>query len=130
QEKNPEENYYLGLKEFTDGNYGPARDLLKKYLAEKPESDKAQNAMFLIADSYFIEGLYEESILEYQNMIESWPASPKIPLCQLKQGIALMKIGKPNDASLFFESLIETYPESPEAQTAKKHLNTLSRPSE
>ena len=130
REKNPGENYDLGLKEFTGGNYSAARGLLKKYVAENPRSNKAQNAMFLIADSYFMEGLYEESILEYQNMIESWPTSPKVPLCQLKQGLALIKIGKPNDASLFFESLIETYPESPEAQKAKKHLKTLSAPSE
>lgn len=127
-EKNPKENYSLGLKEFTDGNYEAARTLLRKYLADAPRSDEAADAMFLIADSYFREKLYEESILEYQNIIETWPASPKIPLCQLNQGLALMEIGKPNEASLFFESLIEAHPESPEAAEAKKHLKSLSGP--
>ena len=127
-EKNPKENYDLGLKEFSDGNYEAARALLRKYLADAPRSDEASDAMFLIADSYFREKLYEESILEYQNIIETWPASPKIPLCQLNQGLALMKIGKPNEASLFFESLIEAYPGSPEAAEAKKHLKSLSVP--
>ena len=125
-EKDPKEKYNLGLKEFADGNYEVARASLREYLAAAPKSDEAADAMFLIADSYFREKFYEESILEYQNIIETWPASPKIPLCQLNQGIALLKIGKPNEASLFFESLIEAYPDSPEAATAKEHLKALS----
>ena len=129
-EKNPKENYNLGLKEFSNGDYEAARALMRKYLADSPRSDEASDAMFLIADSYFREKLYEESILEYQNIIEIWPASPKIPLCQLNQGLALMEIGKPNEASLFFESLIEAYPESPEAAEAKKHLKSLLEPEE
>lgn len=129
-EKNPDRNYDLGLKKFADGNYEAARALLREYLAAAPGSDEAADAMFLIADSYFKEKFYEEAILEYQNIIETWPASPKIPLCQLNQGIALLKIGKPNEASLFFESLIEAYPDSPEAATAKEHLKTLSTPGE
>ena len=129
-EKDPKENYELGLKKFADGNYEAARALLREYLAAAPRNDEAADAMFLIADSYFKEKFYEEAILEYQNIIETWPASPKIPLCQLNQGIALLKIGKPNEASLFFESLIEAYPDSPEAATAKEHLKTLSTPGE
>lgn len=129
-EKNPDQNYDLGLKKFADGNYEAARALLREYLAAAPGSDKAADAMFLIADSYFREEFYEEAILEYQNIIETWPASPRIPLCQLNQGIALLKIGKPNEASLFFESLIEAYPDSPEAATAKEHLKTLTTPGE
>ncbi|MDE0476597.1 MAG: tetratricopeptide repeat protein [Candidatus Dadabacteria bacterium] len=129
-EKDLKENYELGLKKFADGNYEAARALLREYLAAAPRSDEAADAMFLIADSYFKEKFYEEAILEYQNIIETWPASPKIPLCQLNQGIALLKIGKPNEASLFFESLIEAYPDSPEAATAKEHLKTLSTPGE
>ena len=129
-EKNPKKNYELGLKEFADGNYEAARKLLREYLADAPRSDEAADAMFFVADSYFKEKFYEEAILEYQNIIETWPASPKIPLCQLNQGIALLKIGKPNEASLFFESLIEAYPNSPEAATAKEHLKTLSTPGE
>ena len=129
-EKDPKENYDLGRKEFADGNYEAARAMLRKYLADAPRSDEASDAMFFIADSYFKEKLYEEAILEYQNIIETWPASPKIPLCQLNQGLALLEIGKPNEASLFFESLIEAYPESPEAAEAKKHLKSLSAPEE
>lgn len=129
-EKSPEKSYDLGVKEFADGNYEAARTLLREYLAAAPRSDEAADAMFLVADSYFKEKFYEEAILEYQNIIETWPASPKIPLCQLNQGIALLKIGKPNEASLFFESLIEAYPDSPEATTAKEHLKNLSTPGE
>ncbi len=126
----PRESYDLGLKEFGDGNYEAARASLREYLAAAPGGNEAADAMFLVADSYFKEKFYEEAILEYQNTIETWPDSPRIPLCQLNQAIALLKIGKPNEASLFFESLIEAYPDSSEAATAKEHLKTLSTPGE
>ena len=129
-EKGSREKYDAGQKEFDDENYGAARALLREYLADDPRGDEASDAMFLIADSYFREKLYEEAILEYQNIIETWPASPRIPLCQLNQGFALMEIGKPNEAGLFFESLIEAFPDSPEAAMAKKHLKNLSTPGE
>lgn len=129
-EKVSREKYDKGKKEFDEENYEAARALLGEYLADDPGGDEVPDAMFLIADSYFREKLYEEAILEYQNIIETWPASPRIPLCQLNQGLALMEIGKPNEAGLFFESLIEAFPDSPEAAMAKKHLKNLSAPGE
>jgi len=128
EQDNSKKDYDSGLKEFDNGNYEAARDLLRKYLADNPKGDEAPDAMFFIADSYFKEKLFEESILEYQNIIETWPSNPKIPLCQLNQGLALIEIKKPNEASLFFESLIETYPDSEEAAKAKELLKSLSEP--
>ena len=120
--------YDLGKKKLAEGEYGDARVLFRKYADANPVASDAPEAVFLIADSYFMEKLYEEAILEYQNLIDIYPDSPRVTTSQLKQGIALLEIEKPNEAALFFESLIESHPRSPEAAEAGKYLKNIKAP--
>ena len=120
--------YDLGKKKLAEGEYGDARVLFRKYADANPVASDAPEAVFLIADSYFMEKLYEEAILEYQNLIDIYPDSPRVTTSQLKQGIALLEIEKPNEAALFFESLIESHPRSPEASEARKYLKKIKAP--
>lgn len=120
--------YDLGKKKLAEGEYGDARVLFRKYADANPVAPDAPEAVFLIADSYFMEKLYEEAILEYQNLIDIYPDSPRVTTSQLKQGIALLEIEKPNEAALFFESLIESHPRSPEAAEAGKYLKKIKAP--
>ncbi len=120
--------YDLGKKKLAEGEYGDARVLFRKYADANPVASDAPEAVFLIADSYFMEKLYEEAILEYQNLIDIYPDSPRVTTSQLKQGIALLEIEKPNEAALFFESLIESHPRSPEAAEARKYLKKIKAP--
>ena len=120
--------YDLGKKKLAEGEYGDARVLFRKYADANPVAPDAPEAVFLIADSYFMEKLYEEAILEYQNLIDIYPDSPRVTTSQLKQGIALLEIEKPNEAALFFESLIESHPRSPEAAEAGKYLKNIKAP--
>lgn len=120
--------YDLGKKKLAEGEYGDARVLFRKYADANPVAPDAPEAVFLIADSYFMEKLYEEAILEYQNLIDIYPDSPRVTTSQLKQGIALLEIEKPNEAALFFESLIESHPRSSEAAEAGKYLKKIKTP--
>ena len=124
----PESHYDLGQRKLAEGKYRDARVLFRKYADANPVAEDAPEAVFLIADSYFMEKLYEEAILEYQNLIDIYPDSPRVTTSQLKQGIALLEIDKTNEAALFFESLIESHPKSPEAAEARKYLNRIKTP--
>ncbi len=122
----PKSHYELGQKKFAEGDYESARKAFREHIDTNPGDENISEAMFLIADSFFKDELYEESVLECQNMIESWPESPRIPLCQLNQGLALKKINKPEEAKLFFKLLIEAHPESKEAEEARNQLKQLT----
>lgn len=123
-----ESDYDLGRKKLEGGDYEAARKLLRRHVAAAPKASTAADASFLIAEAYFGQKLYEEAILEYQNLIDSYPKSPKIPASQLKQGLALLKIKKPAEAELFLKSLIKAHPKSPEAAEAKKVLDKIRSP--
>lgn len=123
-----ESHYDQGQRKLAEGKYRDARVLFRKYADANPVAEDAPEAVFLIADSYFMEELYEEAILEYQNLIDIYPDSPRVTTSQLKQGMALLEIDKTSEAALFFESLIESHPRSPEAAEAEKYLKTIKTP--
>lgn len=128
ESKGDASHYDLGQRKLAEGKYRDARVLFRKYADANPVAEDAPEAVFLIADSYFMEELYEEAILEYQNLIDIYPDSPRVTTSQLKQGMALMEIEKTDEAALFFESLIESHPRSPEAAEAEKYLKKIKAP--
>ncbi len=115
----------IGYQHFTNGPYAQARQNFRAFLREDPKAKQAPDATFWIADSYYKEGLYEESILEYQRLIDVYPRDPRVPLAYLKQGMGLMKLNKDEEAKLFFQTLIDKYPGSPEADEAEKKISRL-----
>ncbi len=117
----------IGYKNFNDGNYAQSRQNFRAFLREDPKAKQAPDATFWIADSYYKEGLYEESILEYQRLIDVYPRDPRVPLAYLKQGMGLMKLSKDEEAKLFFQTLVDKYPGSPEADEARKKISELEQ---
>jgi len=117
----------IGYKNFNNGNYAQARQNFRASLREDQKAKQAPDATFWIADSYYKEGLFEESILEYQRLIDVYPRDPRVPLAYLKQGMGLMKLNKDEEAKLFFQTLIDKYPGSPEADKTKKKISELEQ---
>ncbi len=115
-----------GYTELSKGNYSGSREQFKLFLAKYPNSSKASDATYWIAESYYRQGEFEEAILEYQKFIDSYPKDERVPLSYLKQGLSLIEIGREEEAKLFFQTLIDKYPQSEEAKTAKEKIRELA----
>ncbi|MEM7007665.1 MAG: tol-pal system protein YbgF [Thermodesulfobacteriota bacterium] len=115
-----------GYTELSEGNYSGSREQFKLYLSKYPNSSKASDATYWIAESYYRQGEFEEAILEYQKFIDSYPKDDRVPLSYLKQGLSLIEIGREEEAKLFFQTLIDKYPQSEEAKTAKEKIRELA----
>lgn len=76
------------------------------------------------AESYK-KGRYEDAILEYQKFIDTSPKDSRLPNAYLGQGMSLMSLGRKDEAKYFFNTLIDKYPESTAAKTAKDKLRTI-----
>lgn len=115
-----------GYTDLSEGNYSGSREQFKLFLSKYPESSKASDASYWIAESYYRQGEFEEAILEYQKFIDSYPKDDRVPLSYLKQGLSLIEIGRDEEAKLFFQTLIDKYPQSEEAKTAKEKIRELA----
>ena len=71
---------------FDQGKMDAARQGFEKLIVAYPKSQQADNAQFWIGETYYQEKNYKKAILEYQKVIENYPAGNKIPapLCSSK----------------------------------------------
>ncbi len=118
--------YSEGYNNLSQGKYKDAREQFKLFMSKYPNSSKAPDAQYWIAESYYREGNFEEAILEFQGFIEAYPKDSKVPLAYLKQGLSLINIGRKEEARIFLQTLIDKYPQSEEAKVAQEKLKELA----
>ena len=118
--------YSDGYSNLSQGKYKDAREQFELFISNYPNSSKAPDAQYWIAETYYREGNFEEAILEFQGFIEAYPRDSKVPLAYLKQGLSLINIGRKEEARIFLQTLIDKYPQSEEAKVAQEKLKELA----
>ncbi|MCK4390139.1 MAG: tol-pal system protein YbgF [Desulfobacterales bacterium] len=124
-QETPEGLYARAKQLFDNGEYENARELFRSFLKDYPKSKMGDNAQFWLGEIYYRDKWYEKAILEYQKVIESYPKGNKTPSALLKQGFAFSNLGDEANARLILRELIRKFPNSNEANVAKKKLKTL-----
>lgn len=83
------------------------------------------NEIYAKADSSYKQRRYEDAILEFQLLIDNYPKDWRVPNAYLKQGNALINLGRKKEAAFFFKTLVDKYPNSPEANIARQKLKAI-----
>ena len=116
------------LKAMQSENYGQAGRALNDYLAQFPNAPRAGDARVLLGDCLFELGRFNEAISEYERFIQIAPDHERVPSAMLSQGLAFIELGSDSDmqaARVFLDDLIELFPDSAEADKAKRKLQIL-----
>lgn len=109
-------------------NYAQAGRALTEFLDNHPSSERAADARILLGDCLFELGRYNESISEYEAFIQLAPEHARVPAAMLSQGLAFIELGTESDlqaARVFLDDLIELYPDSAEAERARRKIQIL-----
>lgn len=122
---NPKAIYDEAMREFHAGKYKESREKFNRIVKEFPTSSLASNGYFWIGESYYKEGSYEDAILSYDVVVKKYPNSDKVPGAKLKQALAFIEIKDPKPAKAILQQIIDDYPQSHEAEQAKKQLQSL-----
>jgi len=83
------------------------------------------NEIYSKADISYKNREYEDAILEFQQLIDTYPQDWRVPNAYLKQGNALISLGRKKEAGFFFKTLIDKYPNSAEANIARQKLKAI-----
>jgi len=114
--------YQAGLKQINSSEFLKAIATFKKFKKKFPKSEYTASAQYWVGECYFAMRDYEQAIREFQDVIEGYPRSDKIPAALLKQGYSFIEIDMESDAKSFFNHLIRKYPRSKEAKEAKERM--------
>lgn len=117
--------YDKSLALFREGRFEDSMDGFSDFLKRYPDSDRADNAQFWIAESYMALKQYEKAILAYQEVIKEYPKGNKVPNALLRQAAAFEEINDKTSSRLLLKKLIKNHPDSSEAEIARKKLAAL-----
>lgn len=116
------ELYQEALDQVNRSEFLKAIATLKNFNKKFPKSTYIGNAQYWIGECYFAMRDFEQSIKEFQVLVEKYPRSEKVPSALLKQGYAFIELDMESDSKLFFDGLIRKYPHSKEAKEAKDYI--------
>lgn len=116
-------NHTLDL--FKEGKTDEAFKGFKSFLEKFPKSELAGNAQFWIGECHMNKKQYDLAILAYQDVIKNYASNNKVPNAILRQGVAAELYGDKKLARALYKKVIEKYPNTAEAKTAKERLAKL-----
>ena len=117
--------YKDAYEAFQRGDFEGARRKFETFLKQYPNTELSGNAQFWIGETYYQKKDFEKAILEYEKAITKYPESGKIPAALFKQALAFLELGDKTNARNLLRKVIERFPNSEQAEMAKKKLETI-----
>jgi TolA-binding protein len=117
----PDVLFHSALKDYEAGNYKLAGQEFAEYVKFYSSSDQAGQAQFYLADSEYWGGDYKSAVQDFDKLEQQYPATEPASV-KLKEGLSLMKMGRPDAASAELRGVIQRYPNSVEAMEARTAL--------
>jgi TolA-binding protein len=108
--------YTLAASEFSD--------VVKFY----PDNPLSGNSFYYQAEIDYRDGRYPASIKFYDSVLQQYPDSNKVPVSHLHKGMALIALKETDAGVKEFRTLIQRFPNSPEAMQARSKLSGMSIP--
>jgi tol-pal system protein YbgF len=117
--------YKDAYETLQKGNIEGARRKFEAFLKQYPNTELSDNAQFWIGETYYLKKDFEKAILEYEKAIAKYPEGDKIPSALFKQALAFLELGDKTNARNLLKRVVEKYPNTDQAEMAKKKLGTI-----
>ena len=108
----------LAKQHLVDGREEAADAVLQRILKEFPRTAIEDEVRYRLAEASFNKGNFVEAARRFQDVIQRFPNSPFAPWSLLRQGECFEEIGQEDNAKVFYQSVIDEYPNSKAAKEA------------
>ena len=71
------------------------------------------------------QGKYQDAVKSYNTVLEQYSGNTKAPAAELRKGESLLKLGEKDAGVRELRTLVQRYPQTPEAQEGRSTLNGL-----
>lgn len=117
--------YKDAYETFQKGDLDGGRRKFEAFLKQYPNMELSDNAQFWIGETYFLKKDFEKAILEYEKVIVKYPEGDKVSSALLKQGLAFWELGDKTHARNLLKRVIDRFPQTEQAEIAKKKLEAI-----
>ena len=110
------------MEEFKHRDYEAALAGFRLFLELHGQTSLAANAQYWVGECQYRMGRYKDALKAFYNVVSYYPLSPKLAASTLKIGQTYTKLKDHEKARMMFERVVDQYPDSPEAEVARKAL--------
>lgn len=120
-----QQTYQAALSDFNAAKYPLATSEFQDVIRYYPMDPFAGSAQFYLGEIAYRQHNYDEAVRSYNIVLEQFAGSSKAPAAQLHKGMALIALNKKEPGVHELRSLIQRYPQTPEAAQARAKLNAM-----
>jgi tol-pal system protein YbgF len=120
-----QQTYQAALRDYNSAKYDLSNSEFGDVVKYYPQDDLAGNAHFYMGEIAYRQGKYPQAVKQYDVVLEQFGGNPKAPAAQLRKGESLLQSQQRDAGAVELRSLIQRYPQTPEAAEARSKLNGL-----
>jgi tol-pal system protein YbgF len=120
-----QDTYQGALRDFNAARYDVASSEFSDVIHYYPNDDLAGNANFYLGEISYRQQKYKDAVKSYNAVLEDFSGNPKAPAAQLHKGLSLLQLNQKEAGIHELRSLIQRYPQTPEALQARSKLNAM-----
>ncbi|MEI2421473.1 tol-pal system protein YbgF, partial [Arthrospira platensis SPKY2] len=90
--------YHAALEMLRQGRYPQAEAGFKQFLADFPNSELADNALYWLAETHYVNREFEAALAGFRQVLAQFPNSRKVPDALLKAGFCEYELQRWADA--------------------------------
>ncbi len=110
---------------YDQDKYEEAAEVFRAVMKSKSGTVDGRKAQFFLGESLFSQREFASATGVFTDFIKAHPKDSNVPTAMLRQAQAFKQVGKPKEAKIFFQDLIERFPKSQAAGKAKAELKKI-----
>ncbi|MBI4545739.1 MAG: tetratricopeptide repeat protein [Gemmatimonadetes bacterium] len=123
----PEQLYAIGVEQLQRGAAQTARRAFEEILQKYGTHERAPDAQFNLAETYYLDGQHDRALREFERVVELFPNSARAPAALYRAGVVAEEQGNIARATEYFQRVVSNYARSDEARSAQEKLSKLRR---
>jgi len=120
-----QDNYNAAIELLREQRYEPAALAFQQFLVSFPNSQRAANAQYWLAESYYVTQRFDEALTAFQAVIDSYPGSSKDADALLKVGYCNYELERWDAAKAALSRVQADYPDTTAARFADQRLKRM-----
>ena len=112
--------FHAAHNDYLKGQYSLAIMGFEEYLRLNPESFRAAEAQYWLAESCFSQGNFKSAVEEFDKLIKAYPKSRWLSPALYKKALSLAREERPAEALVITEEIIARFPEGKENKLARE----------
>ncbi|MDC1287511.1 tol-pal system protein YbgF [Gammaproteobacteria bacterium] len=119
--------YQAAFDTLKEGRYKEAKVELQAFLDKYPNGSFSGNAQYWLGEAHYVTRNFEQGIVEFEKVLNSFSGSNKIPDAMLKLGYTYYELKQFPQAKTVLQDLRTRFPDETAARLATKRLDRIRK---